>query len=46
MLKVENHSVCNNCWVNKDYVFDTGDWDWCPEYKGTNNQHICQVRLT
>ncbi len=46
LTKIENHSVCNNCWVNKDYVFDTGDWDWCPEYKGTNNQHICQKSIT
>ena len=23
-----------------------GDWDWCPENKGTKNQHICQKSIT
>ena len=46
LTKIENHSVCNNCWTNKDYIFDTGDWDWCPENQGTDNQHICQKSIS
>ena len=46
LTKIENHKVCNGCWVNKDYVFDAGDWDWCPVFKGTEKQHICQKSLT
>lgn len=46
LTKIENYKVCNGCWVNKDYVFDAGDWDWCPVYKGTKKQHICQKSLT
>tara|TARA_Y100000385_G_scaffold163407_1_gene169342 strand:+ start:220 stop:2505 length:2286 start_codon:yes stop_codon:yes gene_type:complete len=46
LTKIENYKVCNGCWVNKDYVFDAGDWDWCPVYKGTEKQHICQKSLT
>ena len=46
LTKIENHTVCNNCWTNKNYVFDPGDWDWCPVFKGTEKQHICQKSLT
>jgi autotransporter strand-loop-strand O-heptosyltransferase len=46
LIKIENNSVCNNCWVNKDYIFDPGDWNWCPKNKGTKDQHICQKSIT
>lgn len=46
LTKVENNSVCNNCWVKKEYVFDGGDWDWCPINKGTKLQHICQKSIS
>ena len=46
LTKIENHSVCNNCWVSPSYVFDPGNWDWCPENEGTKNQHICQKSIT
>ena len=46
ITKVENHSVCNNCWVHENFVFDAGNWDWCPEHEGTDKQHICQKSLT
>ena len=46
LTKIENNSVCNNCWVSKDYTFDAGDWDWCPKNKGTKDQHICQKSIT
>ncbi len=46
LTKIENHSVCNSCWVNKNYSFDAGDWDWCPKNQGTKDQHICQKSIT
>ena len=46
LIKIENNSVCNNCWVNKDYIFNPGDWNWCPKNKGTKDQHICQKSIT
>ncbi len=46
LTKIENHKVCNGCWVSKDYVFDPGDWDWCPVFQGTEKQHICQKSIT
>ena len=46
LTKIENNSVCNNCWVSKDFIFDAGDWDWCPKNKGTKDQHICHKSIT
>ncbi len=37
---------CFPCWNNKNFVFDAGDWDWCPIWKGTDKQHICQKSIT
>ena len=46
LTKIENHSVNNNVWSNPHYVFDAGDWDWDPEYQGTEKQHIAQKSIT
>jgi autotransporter strand-loop-strand O-heptosyltransferase len=46
ITKIENNSVCNNCWINKEYVFDPGNWNWCPKNEGTSLQHICQKSLS
>jgi len=46
LTKIENHSVCNNCWAKPEVMFDAGDWDWCPIWRGTEKQHICQKSLT
>ncbi len=46
LTKLENHSVNNNIWSNPHYVFDAGDWDWDPEYQGTEKQHIAQKSIT
>lgn len=46
VTRVRNESVCNSCWVNPNFVFDAGDWDWCPIWKGTDKQHICQKSIT
>ena len=37
-----NSDVCIKCWNDPVLSFDAGDWDWCPVYKGTERQHICQ----
>jgi autotransporter strand-loop-strand O-heptosyltransferase len=46
LTKLEDHSVCNSCWVKKEVNFDPGDWDWCPINKGTDKQHICQKSIS
>ena len=37
---------CFPCWTNPNFVFDAGDWNWCPIWKGTDKQHICQKSIT
>jgi len=39
-------NVCIKCWNDPVLSFDPGDWDWCPVYKGTERQHICQKSIT
>lgn len=40
------NNVCIFCWNDEVHVFDAGDWDWCPVYKGTSKQHVCQRSIT
>jgi hypothetical protein len=28
------------------FKFDKGDWNWCPEHKGTERQHECHKLIT
>ena len=39
-------NICIKCWNDPIHIFDAGDWDWCPVYKGTERQHICQKIIT
>jgi hypothetical protein len=41
-----NKSVCNGCWNKPKFKFDKGDWDWCPEHKGTDRQFECHKSIT
>ena len=45
LTKITN-DLCIKCWNDPVLVFDSGDWDWCPVYKGTELQHICQKSIT
>tara|TARA_R110001632_G_scaffold110834_1_gene221467 strand:+ start:2007 stop:3095 length:1089 start_codon:yes stop_codon:yes gene_type:complete len=45
LTKVEDYSVCNNCWVDKRVQFNKGKWDWCPRHQGTNSEHICHKNI-
>ena len=46
ITRIFNDGVCISCWNDEVLVFDAGDWDWCPVYKGTSKQHICQKSIT
>lgn len=41
-----SNNLCIKCWNDPVLKFDTGDWDWCPVYKGTSLQHICQKSIS
>lgn len=45
-IRVINENVCNGCFNDKRYVFDRGDWDWCPAHKGTPRQFECTKNIT
>ena len=44
--RVTNKSVCNGCWNKTEYVFDKGDWWWCPVHKGTERNFECTRTIT
>jgi autotransporter strand-loop-strand O-heptosyltransferase len=46
VTRIYNDNTCIFCWNDEVFVFDNGDWDWCPVYKGTKKQHICQKSIT
>jgi autotransporter strand-loop-strand O-heptosyltransferase len=46
VTRIYNDNTCVFCWNDEVFVFDPGDWDWCPVYKGTSKQHICQKSIT
>ncbi len=39
-------NTCIFCWNDTVFTFDSGDWDWCPVFKGTEKQHICQRNIS
>lgn len=45
LIKISNN-LCIKCWNDPVLTFDAGDWDWCPVYKNTERQHICQKSIT
>jgi autotransporter strand-loop-strand O-heptosyltransferase len=44
IIRVINKNVCNGCWSRHD--FDAGDWNWCPDHKGTSRQFECSKEIT
>ena len=44
--KIFNNNTCIFCWNDEVFVFDPGDWDWCPVFKGTKKQLVCQRSIT
>lgn len=39
-----NKSVCNGCWNRT--LFDKGDWEWCPDHKGTPRHFECSKAIS
>ena len=46
VTRIMNEGSCVPCWTNPNFVFDPGDWNWCPIYKGTDKQFVCQKSIT
>ena len=44
--RVHNNKVCNSCWNNTKFKFDSGDWLWCPEHKNDEKIFECTKSIT
>lgn len=44
VYRVFNDSVCNGCFNR--LKLDAGDWNWCPDQKGTERQFECTKSIT
>lgn len=44
IIRVINKDVCHGCFAK--HLFDRGDWNWCPEHKGTQRQFECTKSIT
>ena len=45
-IRIQNEHACNSCWNNTNFIFDPGNWDWCPIWEGTDKQHICEKSIS
>jgi len=45
-IRIQNEYACNSCWQNTNFIFDPGNWDWCPIWEGTDKQHICEKSIS
>jgi autotransporter strand-loop-strand O-heptosyltransferase len=44
VVRIINTEVCHGCFAK--HLFDRGDWNWCPEHKGTERQFECTKSIT
>ena len=44
IIRIINKDVCTGCFAK--HIFDKGDWNWCPEHKGTPRQFECSKSIT
>jgi len=43
-IRIINKSVCNGCWAREH--FNRGDWNWCPDHKGTDRMFECTKTIS
>ena len=44
-MRIHKEDVCHGCWNKPEFRFDPGDWNWCPEHKGTHRQFECHQKI-
>jgi autotransporter strand-loop-strand O-heptosyltransferase len=44
VIRVFKGGVCNGCFNR--HKLDAGDWNWCPDHKGTTRQFECSRHIT
>ncbi len=45
-LRIINKNVCYGCFNDTRIEFDRGDWEFCPNYKGTPRKFECTTTIT
>jgi len=45
-IRIHREDICHGCWNKAENRFDPGDWDWCPEHKGTARHFECHREIT
>ena len=45
-IHVHNSEVCNGCWHRDETLRLKGDWNVCPDHKGTNREFECSKEIT
>lgn len=44
VYRIINENVCHGCFAR--HTFDKGDWNWCPDYNGTDRQFECTKEIS
>ena len=44
-IRVRNDTVCNSCWHRDETLNLKGDWNVCPEHKGTEREFECSKEI-
>ena len=44
VIRIMNKNACTDCWSR--HKFDPSDWNWCPDYKGTERQFECSKLIS
>ena len=44
VVRIMNKNACTDCWSR--HKFDPGDWNWCPDHKGTERQFECSKLIS
>lgn len=42
--RIINENVCHACFSR--HLFDKGDWNWCPDHKGTEREFECSKSIS
>lgn len=44
-IRITKHDVCHGCWNKPMFLFNKGDWNWCPEHEDTDRQFECHKSI-
>jgi autotransporter strand-loop-strand O-heptosyltransferase len=45
-IRITNQNVCNGCWNDPHFIFDKGNWNFCPRHENTENHFQCHTSIS